>query len=233
VATQQSTLPGGIKPLGMTCTSTDCANGLHFFRPKPVRKRKEIMTAAIIGGVATTPTDASRLQTPSIPPRGACRVCGTNIVNWNRVTRRDISDAVHTFTELRKEGIRNFYWNVDFDGEALRKARQHGRRALDEQAEREIRRKVGKDTGFDGRQTPTCGNVLYYAMHATATCCRKCIEEWHAIPRGRPLEDDEVNYLTNLVRIYIGERLPDLSDEGEEGPCRRPEGSSRESAVAR
>ena len=69
------------------------------------------------------------------------------------------------------------------------------------------------------------GNALYYAQHATATCCRRCVEEWHAIPRGRPLEVDEVSYLADLVRLYVRERLPYLTEDGEKiPPLRRPPG---------
>ncbi len=70
----------------------------------------------------------------------------------------------------------------------------------------------------DGRQTPWAGNALYYAQHATASCCRRCIEEWHGIPRGRALEDKEIQYLVDLVGFYIAERLPLLKEDGERIP---------------
>jgi hypothetical protein len=146
-------------------------------------------------------------------------------VDWNRVTQRDFSDAPHTFEEMRKERIRHYFWHVELDADAERHARRKGLHGMDVAAERRIRSSVGNDTGFDGRQTPLEGNALYYAQHATATCRRKCIEEWHAIPRGRPLEDDEITYLANLVRLYICERLPYLTPDGEKiPPVRRSKG---------
>jgi hypothetical protein len=36
----------------------------------------------------------------------------------------------------------------------------------------------------DGKQTPMRGHPVFIAQHATATCCRGCLEKWHAIPRG-------------------------------------------------
>jgi hypothetical protein len=33
----------------------------------------------------------------------------------------------------------------------------------------------------DGRQTPYRGHPVFVAQHATATCCRGCLEEWHRI----------------------------------------------------
>ncbi len=37
----------------------------------------------------------------------------------------------------------------------------------------------------DGKQTPMRGHPVFIAQHATATCCRGCLEKWHAIPHGR------------------------------------------------
>ena len=33
----------------------------------------------------------------------------------------------------------------------------------------------------DGRQTPYRGHPAFVAQHATATCCRMCLERWHEI----------------------------------------------------
>lgn len=31
----------------------------------------------------------------------------------------------------------------------------------------------------DGKQTPMKGHPVFIAQHATATCCRECIQKWH------------------------------------------------------
>ena len=170
--------------------------------------------------------------TPPVPPRGPCRTCGANLVDWNRVTKRNLSDAANTFEEMRKERIRHYFWHAEFDEAAVRHALRKGRRGLEERAEQEIRRGVGMDTVFDGRQTPFWGNVIHYARHATATCCRKCIEEWHAIPRARPLDEEEVTYLVALVRLYVDERLPDLAEEGIKVPRWSRQGGPKAMAEA-
>ena len=36
----------------------------------------------------------------------------------------------------------------------------------------------------DGKQTPYRGHPVFVAQHATATCCRTCLERWHGIPQG-------------------------------------------------
>lgn len=35
----------------------------------------------------------------------------------------------------------------------------------------------------DGKQTPMKGYPVFTAQHATATCCRDCIEKWHKFPK--------------------------------------------------
>jgi hypothetical protein len=94
-----------------------------------------------------------------------------------------------------------------------------GRTALYEAASRRIEVSVSGETPVrDGRQTAFSGNVLFYAQHATAACCRTCIEYWHNIPKGRALTSDEQQYLTGLVVRYIDERWPELP----EGPTHVP-----------
>jgi hypothetical protein len=101
-------------------------------------------------------------------------------------------------------------------------ARRKGTREMREAAERRIRTSVSAAEPFrDGRQTPFTGNALYYGQHATATCCRRCIEEWHAIPRGRALTAQEIRYLTELLMCYVAERLPQMTTDGEYIPVIR------------
>ena len=37
----------------------------------------------------------------------------------------------------------------------------------------------------DGKQTPMRNHPVFIAQHATATCCRGCIQKWHGIEKGR------------------------------------------------
>ena len=55
----------------------------------------------------------------------------------------------------------------------------------------------------DGKQTPMKGHPVFIARHATATCCRSCLEKWHYIPRGRELTNNEVNYVVSLIISWI------------------------------
>lgn len=51
----------------------------------------------------------------------------------------------------------------------------------------------------DGKQTPMRGHPVFAAQHATATCCRSCLEKWHRIPKGRELTEAEQAYLVDEV----------------------------------
>jgi Domain of unknown function (DUF4186) len=61
----------------------------------------------------------------------------------------------------------------------------------------------------DGRQTPYRGHPVFVAQHATATCCRTCLEHWHGIPAGRGLDDDEQGYVVEAIcRWIVGQYAP-------------------------
>lgn len=38
---------------------------------------------------------------------------------------------------------------------------------------------------IDGKQTPMRGHPVFIAQHATACCCRGCLEKWYHIPKGQ------------------------------------------------
>jgi hypothetical protein len=55
----------------------------------------------------------------------------------------------------------------------------------------------------DGRQTPYRGHPVFVAQHATATCCRGCLERWHQIARGRDLSREERAYVVDVISRWI------------------------------
>lgn len=55
----------------------------------------------------------------------------------------------------------------------------------------------------DGRQTPYRGHPVFVAQHATATCCRTCLERWHDIPSGRDLDLAERDYVVEVICRWI------------------------------
>jgi hypothetical protein len=55
----------------------------------------------------------------------------------------------------------------------------------------------------DGKQTPMRNHPIFIAQHATATCCRGCLEKWHAIPRGKELTGEERAYVLTVLRHWL------------------------------
>ena len=59
----------------------------------------------------------------------------------------------------------------------------------------------------DGKQTPMRGHPVFIAQHATATCCRGCIQKWHGIEKGRALNVEEVDFVLALIMGWIERQL--------------------------
>ena len=55
----------------------------------------------------------------------------------------------------------------------------------------------------DGKQTPMRGHPVFIAQHATATCCRGCIQKWYGIEKDRALKEAEVDYIVALIMGWI------------------------------
>ncbi len=59
----------------------------------------------------------------------------------------------------------------------------------------------------DGKQTPMRGHPVFIAQHATATCCRGCIEKWHKFPKGKQLTNSQQEYLVNVIMEWIQRQI--------------------------
>lgn len=66
----------------------------------------------------------------------------------------------------------------------------------------------------DGRQTPMKNHPVFIAQHATATCCRSCLQKWHYIPKGHELSDDEVAYIMSVIKVWLMEALENRQEKG-------------------
>jgi Domain of unknown function (DUF4186) len=194
----EPTIKAELPKLAISCTSTNCGDNLHCFR------------------------STKKLRVKGLG--GACRDCHAELVDWPRVHERDLTDVEHTFSELRLELIRHFFWHVPIDQGAQDHALRKGRVVLLESAERRIGKVISVESPYrDGQQTPFQGNAIYYAQHATASCCRTCVEYWHGIEKGRAMTAEEQAYLVSLVTLYINDRLPDLPDRPTKVPRGRRE----------
>lgn len=73
---------------------------------------------------------------------------------------------------------------------------EHGRQFVEE-------RLAPAEPKNDGRQTPMRGHPIFTAQHATATCCRGCLEKWHRIPHGRALTEAEIEYILAVLARWL------------------------------
>jgi hypothetical protein len=55
----------------------------------------------------------------------------------------------------------------------------------------------------DGKQTPFRGHPVFVAQHATACCCRGCLEKWHKIPKGHVLTAAEQDYVITVLARWL------------------------------
>jgi len=208
----ESTARPSLKPLKISCTDSDCSNNLHCF--------------------LTTKKRAAQGHT------GKCRSCGAELVDWQRVSRRNLADVQYTFEALRLEMIRHHFWHTPLTQRAINHARRKGRIVLRAFARQQLQQLVGNERhareGYQtARDTSPSANAIHFAQHATACCCRKCIAEWHGIPLTRALSDSELDYFTELVMRYIDERIPALTDgKAHIPPIRKQTGQANRSPTA-
>jgi len=179
-----------VRPLGeVSCSSHDCEHDLHCFRrQRPIKQSYR---------------------------NGKCFACGVDLIDWNRIDKNNLKDVDYTIQAIQYEMIRHVYWHKTIDEQAMALARKKGPQQLRTDAEKRIVKHVSpasRDIFRDGTQTPFSGNIIYYAQHGTATCCRKCAEEWHGIDRNRPLTEDEIKYMVDLIMLYIKKRAPELTE---------------------
>ena len=55
----------------------------------------------------------------------------------------------------------------------------------------------------DGKQTPMKGHPVFIAQHATACCCRKCLNKWYKVPKNIELSLIQQQKIVNLLMIWI------------------------------
>ena len=65
----------------------------------------------------------------------------------------------------------------------------------------------------DGKQTPMHGHPVFKALHATACCCRGCLNKWYKVPLHRELTDGEQTRIVNLLIAWINRNTPQAPKE--------------------
>lgn len=70
----------------------------------------------------------------------------------------------------------------------------------------------------DGKQTPMRGHPVFVAQHATATCCRGCLETWHGIAKGRALTAQQQEHAVAAILRWLELEAAALPDAVEPQP---------------
>ena len=55
----------------------------------------------------------------------------------------------------------------------------------------------------DGKQTPMRGHPVFKAQHATACCCRGCLEKWYGIKAGTELTAEQQTQVVDILMEWI------------------------------
>lgn len=174
----------------VTCGTTKCNDGYHCYSQRKTSLRKH-------------------------GNERVCKECGVDLIDWKRVHKNNLKDTKFVFSELKTEIIRHVFWHTPIEEEAIIKVLTHGRNKTIARAKKFIKSRIGKHTAWDGRQTPMGKDeMINYAQHATATCCRKCLEAWHNIKLETPLHNEQIEFCAGLIMKYIDERIPQLKDDG-------------------
>jgi len=111
---------------------------------------------------------------------------------------RDIDEL---FAALARSGFRSRFKLGAKEAQYLREKTpatilEHARQFI-------VSRLASPEPANDGKQTPMRNHPAFIAQHATATCCRKCLEKWHHIPRGTSLTGEEVDYIVKIIEHWL------------------------------
>jgi hypothetical protein len=150
---------------------------------------------------------------------GACEGCQEGgLVDWERCHVQDPGDIEALVESLRLELLRDNYWGLELPDHILRKARKRTPEQLETSIAGNLRSGLRLGNPREGFQTPWAINpgatIIDCARHATGTCCRRCAEKWHGIPRDRELTPAELAYLSLLAGTYTERRLESAGPVG-------------------
>ena len=112
-------------------------------------------------------------------------------------------DLDELFAALARSSFRSGFKLRDKD---LAYLREKGLSAVLDHAEDFIRKRLAPaEIANDGKQTPMRGHPVFVAQHATACCCRGCLQKWHQIPQRRELTQAEQAYIVVVLEKWLNE----------------------------
>ena len=124
-------------------------------------------------------------------------VARANFVAYNPFMR----NIDEVFKSLGRSRFRSRFKLRSKEGEYLK---QNTSATILEHARNFITSRLGPaEPSNDGRQTPMKNHPVFIAQHATATCCRKCLEKWHRIPKGKALTEQQIDYIVAVIERWL------------------------------
>ena len=106
--------------------------------------------------------------------------------------------------KLRKSKFRSSFKLSEKDKEYVRKK---SLKTIEQHTKDFLNQRIKIKPKNDTKQTPFKGHPTFIAQHATATCCRKCIQNWYKIPKEKVLSDSEINYFKDIIMSWIKEEM--------------------------
>lgn len=182
----------GLKPLPIDCKMTSCQHGRHCV--DHLRK----------------PDKGSKPTEP-----GSCRDCGNEVftpIDPGERIYGSLDQLVSTCRDQQHELIRAHYWTVPIDRRAYNQALRMGRDELIRKIDERVTAALSRNDAWSGRAASYAGDIVAYAQHASATCCRNCAAYWHGIPRDRNEKPTagQVRHAVWAATTWLDVRLPDL-----------------------
>ncbi len=118
-----------------------------------------------------------------------------------RVMESLVRDIDELFTALSRSRFRSRF---RLRGREANYLRQRGLETILEHARQFVESRLANaEPANDGKQTPMKNHPVFIAQHATATCCRGCLEKWHRISKGQTLSVAEVDYIVGIIERWL------------------------------
>ena len=107
--------------------------------------------------------------------------------------------------KLEKSRFRSSFYLTKKEREYLT---DKGMETMRRHAQDFVRQKLAPaEPANDGKQTPMHGHPVFKAMHATACCCRGCLNKWYKVPQHRDLTESEQQRIVNLLMAWIEQQI--------------------------
>ena len=115
--------------------------------------------------------------------------------------RRKMQTITQALEKLKRSSFRARF---TLNAQDLQYIEEKGMDVIERHARDFVRGKLAPaEPKNDGKQTPMRGHPVFKAMHATACCCRGCLNKWYRVPEHRELSETEQEKIVRLLMAWI------------------------------